>query len=542
MHADRYREIAGFDQISANQLHIISSVNRGLLHACMKILNPKIVGGSTSQMNRQCHNRFFCKHPRHAHCRACRDTHSRYALQRNALTAEHLEVIPTSLYSCASAHSFKHKTISGQEQPDYHTAFSNRGSATGTRRDVDVGSKSNLAPSLSCIKSTCRVATFRTFVTIAICPVRFDSRPSRPSRATRIALLHSLLLPHTSPQHPVLYLPSAFACRTATLSYQTGFLSRAVVLAMPHSPPLLPDLFQVPTESCDAFCNDADLQPECEHFDFHDLIVEASVCPPQDPLADFTQQPEVQQQCPRHSRNAMTEDDHLDMQSRIASETIGLLQTLSHSSRQPMGSMSFHLQDALSAAHDCGRVISDGPPSNFAAPATAAAALFGNVDSGTHPIFWNKQASQNIFPESLFTNSSVNSDLGACTEGSTTSNSDDQRNTGHSFRRACFSASTSPASTFKTKKLGVRNRLSEEERIAERRRKNRVASSRSYYNRKARVERLEMTLRNEKRKVTTLFKKELDLRKESAILKARFIAEYNHILPSAEKFSSKSCG
>jgi hypothetical protein len=58
---------------------------------------------------------------------------------------------------------------------------------------------------------------------------------------------------------------------------------------------------------------------------------------------------------------------------------------------------------------------------------------------------------------------------------------------------------------------------------ADRRRRNREASSRAYYNRKKRVESLEEKLRVEKRKVTSLYTRQLQLRKESAILKSRVL-------------------
>jgi hypothetical protein len=66
-------------------------------------------------------------------------------------------------------------------------------------------------------------------------------------------------------------------------------------------------------------------------------------------------------------------------------------------------------------------------------------------------------------------------------------------------------------------------RIRESEKDEDRRRRNREASSRAYYNRKKRVESLEDRLRAEKRKLTSLFARQLQLRKESAILKARLL-------------------
>jgi hypothetical protein len=66
-------------------------------------------------------------------------------------------------------------------------------------------------------------------------------------------------------------------------------------------------------------------------------------------------------------------------------------------------------------------------------------------------------------------------------------------------------------------------RIQDSAKDADRRRRNREASSRAYYNRKKRVELLEDKLRAEKRILTSLFARQLQLRKESAILKARLL-------------------
>jgi hypothetical protein len=65
--------------------------------------------------------------------------------------------------------------------------------------------------------------------------------------------------------------------------------------------------------------------------------------------------------------------------------------------------------------------------------------------------------------------------------------------------------------------------ISDLDKNADRRRRNREASSRAYYNRKKRVESLEEKLRAEKRKVTSLYTRQLQLRKEGALLKARVL-------------------
>jgi hypothetical protein len=61
--------------------------------------------------------------------------------------------------------------------------------------------------------------------------------------------------------------------------------------------------------------------------------------------------------------------------------------------------------------------------------------------------------------------------------------------------------------------------LTAEEKAADRRRRNREASSRSYYNRKARIACLEMTLVAEKVRVVPLVARKQALLRESALLK-----------------------
>ena len=63
----------------------------------------------------------------------------------------------------------------------------------------------------------------------------------------------------------------------------------------------------------------------------------------------------------------------------------------------------------------------------------------------------------------------------------------------------------------------------DKDKLEERRRKNRLSSSKCYYNRKRQIELVERTLTSEKRKAITLYARELDLRNENARLKKELV-------------------
>ncbi len=61
--------------------------------------------------------------------------------------------------------------------------------------------------------------------------------------------------------------------------------------------------------------------------------------------------------------------------------------------------------------------------------------------------------------------------------------------------------------------------LDEEAKIEDRRRRNRIASSKAYYNRKARIEKMEATLEAEKERSARLHLREQELRREGELLR-----------------------
>ena len=73
------------------------------------------------------------------------------------------------------------------------------------------------------------------------------------------------------------------------------------------------------------------------------------------------------------------------------------------------------------------------------------------------------------------------------------------------------------------RKSGTLTSAIDKDKLEERRRKNRLSSSKCYYNRKKQIEEVEKTLQSEKRRAIALYQRELDLRNENARLKKQLV-------------------
>lgn len=284
---------------------------------------------------------------------------------------------------------------------------------------------------------------------------------------------------------------------------------------MPHSPIPCSEMSLHATESPSTFFDTADMQTECSDIPFNDFLAgefslfsgeSATYCPDQ----------HAQHSCSLQSQPAQPFLETHGSQSKIAQEKMALQRALSQSCSEVFPLPSSELRNADACQYFSSDQRHTGPVLH----------LEPDLSSVLKDLEFLSN-SLDMVTDTCRSNSSRHSDIACHIEVSTTASSDEQEDvlTDHQVPlRRCVSQSCSPSLRPANMKLGVRRALSQEEKIMERRRRNREASSRSYYNRKARVEKLETTLKDEKRRVTALFQKELQLRKENASLKAQFLA------------------
>lgn len=79
----------------------------------------------------------------------------------------------------------------------------------------------------------------------------------------------------------------------------------------------------------------------------------------------------------------------------------------------------------------------------------------------------------------------------------------------------------------------------DQDKLEERRRKNRASSQKCYYNRKRKIEEVERTLTDEKQRAIQLYTMELQLRNENAYLKKELVLN-NIPIPSTFLTSTRT--
>lgn len=153
------------------------------------------------------------------------------------------------------------------------------------------------------------------------------------------------------------------------------------------------------------------------------------------------------------------------------------------------------------------------PTSHFSVPNIAASSsLFGNVPTTLQ----QQQPPQHSIPHSS-TVPNATTQLGS--SSTSTINTPKRRKT------ITNSSSDSPTP------LGPSTSI-DKQKLEERRRKNRLSSSKCYYNRKKQIELVERTLTDEKKRAIQLYETELKLRQENARLKKELVLKNIRIPPS----------